>query len=273
MPSASDSSLSVLASPSAASHSRKAKPSRRLAITRNIPPASRTATMPASADTRMSGRGVFQADSDAQRNQRSAGPAQRRSQQAHHDKSGSADQQRTDAEGRDPPDRAGQACDPGRHRDHPVDALAHQPPERPVEAERHRDQTQKTGRHHPDRDRRHREQIGEHAIRREPVEMVGGEQRCCGACNQRRHDQAPRFHARPRARSVRQRACRARPTSLAARAHKPRSAQASPQTTSGSSDARSIPERSRAAPALRRRSSAASTPAGRRSHRSARSPS
>jgi hypothetical protein len=37
-----------------------------------------------------------------------------------------------------------------RDRDHPVDALAHQPPEQPVEAERKGDQPEQPHGHHPD---------------------------------------------------------------------------------------------------------------------------
>ena len=46
--------------------------------------------------------------------------------------------QRTDPEGRDPSDSAGQTCDPESDGDHPVDALAHQPPQQAIEAERER---------------------------------------------------------------------------------------------------------------------------------------
>ena len=71
------------------------------------------------------------------------------------------------------PRRAGSPpkCD----RDHPVDALAHQPPEKAVKTEWNCDQRQQTGRHHPGRHDRHGEEIGDHAIGREAMEMVGRE--------------------------------------------------------------------------------------------------
>ena len=71
--------------------------------------------------------------------QRHAGEPQRRSEQAQHHEAGAAEQQGSDAERRHAADRAGQARDPDRDRDHPVDAEAHRPPGDAVEAERHQD--------------------------------------------------------------------------------------------------------------------------------------
>ena len=104
-------------------------------------------------------------------------PPQRRTQQADHDQAKRRDQQRSDAEGRYPPDRAGQACDPQRDPRHPVDAVPHQPPHGPVEAERQSAERKEASRHHERGYDRHGQQICEHAVRREPVEMIGGEHR------------------------------------------------------------------------------------------------
>ena len=137
-----------------------------------------------------------------QHDQRRAAPAQRALEQAQHHQARGDRQQRSDAEGRHMPDRARQVRHPERHRDHPVDALPHQPPQHAVEAERDGDQRQQARRHHPDRDHRHGEEIGDHAIGRQPVEMEGGVGRGGQPGHQRRQDQpgdlapAPQRHAR-----------------------------------------------------------------------------
>jgi len=105
--------------------------------------------------------------------ERRAREAQRRAQQAQDDQSGGAEQQCADAEGVDVADRTGQVGDPGRDGDHPVDAEAHQAPQRPIESERHRHQRQQAGRHRHRGDDRHCQQVGEDAIGRQPVKVIG----------------------------------------------------------------------------------------------------
>jgi hypothetical protein len=84
-----------------------------------------------------------------------------------------------------------------RDRDHPVDAVAHQAPEQPVEAERDGDQTEKAHRHHPDRHDRHGEQIGDHAIGRQPMKMEGRVRGCRQYCNQGRKNEGDHLTAAP----------------------------------------------------------------------------
>ncbi len=128
--------------------------------------------------------------------------AQRRFEQAQHHKPGAAEQQRADPERRHAADRARQARDPERDRDHPVDAEAHQVPER-----RRRIRTASTTtprmpigmvqrRHH-----RHRDQVRKHAIGRQPVEVVGRKERRRETREQRHDERARAAHVRPRARS------------------------------------------------------------------------
>ena len=130
-----------------------------------------------------------------------------------------------------------------------------------VEAERHREQRQHAGRHHPGRDDRHRQQVGDHAVRREPVEMIGRVRRGREAGDQRGHDQRRRSRARPTARCARRARCRRRRSATAGRAGRRRSARASPQTTSGSSDAPPLPAPAAARRAPRPRACATSAPA------------
>jgi hypothetical protein len=98
------------------------------------PSAPRTASAAPSDDTKTSGCGVRIARTQAITI--STAPAQRRFQQADHDKPRGDEQQRPGAKRSHPADRARQPRHEQHHLDHPVDALTHQPPEHAVEAER-----------------------------------------------------------------------------------------------------------------------------------------
>ena len=110
-----------------------------------------------------------------------------------------------------------------------------------------REHAENAHRHHPGRDDRHGEQIGEHAIGREPMEVEGGIRRGREAGDQRGQDEPGDLAPAPQRDARAERACR-RWRATAGRADRRRSARASPQTTSGSSDARPPP-----APAAARR--------------------
>jgi hypothetical protein len=73
--------------------------------------------------------------------------------------------------------RARQPRDPARNTGHPIDADAHGGPEDAVEAERHRDEAGDSHRHRPERHDRHCDEIGDDAIRRQAMKMIGREQR------------------------------------------------------------------------------------------------
>ena len=70
-----------------------------------------------------------------------AAPAQRRLQKPDDQKTGRRKQKRSGPERCDAAKRARQACDPQGDRVHPLDAVAHLPPEEGVEAERNGDHT------------------------------------------------------------------------------------------------------------------------------------
>ena len=171
----------------------------------------------------------------------SAAPAQRRLQQPDHQQARGAEEQRPGAEGSDAAEGAGQARDPQRDRVHPVDAVTHLPPELGIEAERNGDDAENAHRHDPDGDDRHRQEIGEHAVGREPVKMIGRVRRGGEAGEQRSEDQARDLaHAPERGAGAERRiGAGARPRAGRARSRRP--APASPQTTSGSSGARPLP--------------------------------
>jgi hypothetical protein len=89
---------------------------------------------------------------------------------------------------------------PGRlatDRVHPLDAVTHLPPELGVEAEGNGDDAEDAHRHDPDRDDRRRQEVGQHAVGHEPVEMIGRVRRGGEAREQRREDHARDFAHAP----------------------------------------------------------------------------
>jgi hypothetical protein len=108
---------------------------------------------------------------DGDHDQQKSAPPQPGAQQADQAQAGRGCQQRTDAERRNAPHRTGQARHPERNHVHPLDPLPHCVPERAVEAERHGRESEQTCRHHPHRDDRHREQVGDDAVWGEPMKV------------------------------------------------------------------------------------------------------
>ena len=127
-----------------------------------------------SADTSKSGRGVVTAHSAAA--SISGTPLKRNGvrNRAQQQQARGTEQQRPGAEGVNAADRAGQMRHPQHDADNPADAVTHQPPEHGIEAERQRQHAKNAHRHDPDGDHRHRQNIGEHAIGRQAMEVVGG---------------------------------------------------------------------------------------------------
>ena len=133
----------------------------------------------------------------------SAAPAQRRLEQTDQQQASGREQQRSGAERGDPAECAGQACDPERDHVHPFDAVTHLSPEHRVEAEGNGDNAENAHRHHPAGHDRHGEEIGEHAVRRHAVKVIGGVRRGGETGNKRSENEAQTFRGRPRAPPVR----------------------------------------------------------------------
>ena len=191
-------SLGSRASPSAASHSLAVKASRPLRWIASRPSAPRTASAAPSDDTSTSGSGV------ADRPQAAATTIST----PPHQRSGVFSRQSTtspavtSSSGPAPnaairPTAPGSCATNSATCDHPVDARAHQPPEHAVEAERDGEQAQQAHRHHPDRDDRHGEQVGDHAVGRQPMKMEGCVRRCRQTRNQRRKNERDDLAAAP----------------------------------------------------------------------------
>ena len=225
------------------------------------PSAPRTATAWPSAATSTSGSGVRIAHRLA--STISAAPHQRSGvlQQAQHDQAGGAEQQRPDAEGRHAPDRARQARDPQRDRDHPVDAVAHQPPEQAVEAERHGDQ-RRAGPSASPRPTRSAWPAGWRARRRARAGGSGRRRKAWSrAPRPARPGSGPTISRPPHSATRAPSEVSAPAPSTAGRARRRRPAPASRQTTSGSSDAPPPAARAAARRRPRPRACAASAPA------------
>ena len=210
MPLPSAASFGVRASPSAASHSRNANMSLPDLIMASRPSAPRTATALPSAAISTSGCGARTIRTIAPAISTRADQAQRRPEQAEQHQPERAHEQRPGAERRHAPDRARKARDPERDRWSSTrcpSPISHQ--KKPSRPNGIASSAEDAGRHDPGRHHRHRQQIREHAIGRDAVEVIGHVGHGGGAGEQRDDDQADDLAARPTARCARRAVCRA----------------------------------------------------------------
>ena len=186
------------ASPSAASHSLTAKASRPVRWTDSRPSAPRTASAWPSVETSTSGKRRADRPQAGDDDQHAAAPAQRRFQQAKH-----APARRCRAAAGPTPNAAIRPTAPGRCATNSATAIIQSMPS-PISRQNMPSKpngmaisAEQAHRHHPDRHDRHGQQIGDHAIGREPMEMEGGVGRGRQSCDHRRKNQRDDLAAAP----------------------------------------------------------------------------